>query len=293
VHDPRPPLATCRSRPVLTRHRVGSPRWPGPPLTIALIADFHDSAPWTTLADIAELVPRVMGIGPDRILLGGDFLAGRSLAGRRATAREIFEALGGLSAPLGTFAILGNHDWRDCALATATGGARNSVIEALAASPFRLLRNQSARIAAPQPFWLAGFDSQRPFGRGRPQRFHDPAAAYADIPDGAPVILAAHEPDYFAEPDPRALLQLSGHTHAGQANLFGWRPLTPSDYGGRYAWGAYRDGDRHLVVSGGIGFSGLPLRIAAPPEITHVTLRGASGIAPGDIAARTGTELEG
>ena len=287
------PLFVARSRrPVLVRHRIVSPRWPGPPLTIALLADFHVAAPWTTLADLAALVPRVMALGPDMIVLGGDFLAGRSLLGRRARAPQILAALAGLSAPLGSFAVLGNHDWKDCALAVATDHSRNSVAEALAASPFRLLRNQAVRVAAPEPFWVAGFDSQRPFHRRRPPHFHDPAATYADVPPDAPVILLAHEPDYFAEPDPRALLQLSGHTHAGQANLFGWRPLTPSQYGGRYAWGAHRDGDRHLVVSGGIGFSGLPLRIAAPPEITLVTLLGAAGLAPGDGAARTGAATE-
>jgi predicted MPP superfamily phosphohydrolase len=50
--------------------------------------------------------------------------------------------------------------------------------------------------------------------------------------------------------------------------------MTPSDFGGRYAHGHFQDGDRHLVVSGGIGFSGAPLRIAAPPEITLITLSG-------------------
>ena len=88
----------------------------------------------------------------------------------------------------------------------------------------------------------------------------------------APAILLAHEPDYFACADARAFLQISGHTHGGQANLAGWRPMTPSAHGGRYAWGHVREGGRHLIVSGGIGYSGLPLRFMQPPEITLVKL---------------------
>ena len=49
--------------------------------------------------------------------------------------------------------------------------------------------------------------------------------------------------------------------------------MTPSAYGSRYAWGHLRDGRRHLIVSGGVGYSGLPLRLFQPPEIVVVTIR--------------------
>jgi predicted MPP superfamily phosphohydrolase len=49
--------------------------------------------------------------------------------------------------------------------------------------------------------------------------------------------------------------------------------MTPSAHGGRYAWGHIREGGRHLIVSGGIGYSGVPLRLMQPPEITLVTLQ--------------------
>ncbi len=274
VNRTRPALATMRSRLRLVRHHVMTPRWQGAPLTIALLSDFHVARPWTTPEDLQLATRQVMAEAPDLVVLGGDFLAQRRFRGRLA-ARAIFDALAGLSAPLGVFAVLGNHDWRDCPAAVASGYQRNSVIEAAEAAGVPLLRNASLPMRwQGHDFWLVGLDSQRAYPQGSGLRLDDAGAAYAEVPPGAPVILLAHEPDCFADPDPRLVLQLSGHTHAGQMNLFGWRPLTPSRHGSRYAWGHVAEAGRHLVVSGGIGFSGLPLRLGAPPEWTMVTLGG-------------------
>ena len=95
------------------------------------------------------------------------------------------------------------------------------------------------------------------------------------------MILLAHEPDYFTIGDMRPSIQLSGHTHGGQANFLGWRPFTPSEHADRYAYGHVIEDGRHLVVSGGLGYTWLPLRIAQPPEITLLRLRG--GPTPEDM----------
>lgn len=216
----------------------------------------------------------VNGLGADLIVLAGDFIVDRKLPALRTPMAPIARILAGLSAPLGVHAILGNHDWRDCLLSRRTGGARNSVVEGLAAEGIPLLCNAAVRLRhGGAGFWLVGLDSQRPLATNPQPGRHDPAAAFAGVAAGEPRILLAHEPDYFAAGDDRAFLQISGHTHGGQFNLGGWRPLTPSAHGSRYGWGHVREGGRHLVVSGGIGFSGLPLRLFAPPEITLVTVR--------------------
>jgi len=77
-------------------------------------------------------------------------------------------------------------------------------------------------------------------------------------------------PDRFA-------VTLSGHTHGGQVRLpFIGRPVVPSAFGQRFAYGHIREGGRDLVVSGGLGCSIAPIRFGVPPEITVVTLRNAS-----------------
>ena len=89
-----------------------------------------------------------------------------------------------------------------------------------------------------------------------------------------PSILMAHEPDIFRKVPDRVALTLSGHTHGGQVRLFGWSPVVPSRYGNKYAYGHVTEGDRHMIVSGGLGCSILPVRFGVPPEIVVVDLGG-------------------
>jgi uncharacterized protein len=67
-------------------------------------------------------------------------------------------------------------------------------------------------------------------------------------------------------------LTLSGHTHGGQVRLFGYSPVTPSQFGNRSAYGHVIENGRHLLVSGGLGCSILPVRFGMPPEITVLNL---------------------
>ena len=79
-------------------------------------------------------------------------------------------------------------------------------------------------------------------------------------------------PEIFPEVPHRVALTLSGHTHGGQVRLLGWSPLVPSRYGNRYAYGHVVEDGRHLVVSGGLGTSILPVRLGVPLEIVLVDL---------------------
>jgi hypothetical protein len=268
---------TMTSHPQVVEYRVESARWTLPSLTITVLSDFHTCRPWTPLSAVGRVVEQANALGSDLIVLPGDFLRDRKMPGISEPAAATARVLAGLRAPLGVVASLGNHDWKDCPDAKATKFQRNSVVEAFAAEGIPLLQNGAMRVAHGAGFWLVGFDSQRPHHDPRRGGFHKPDQAFGGVPAGEPAILLAHEPDWFGERDARAFLQISGHTHGGQANLMGWRPMTPSVHGGRYAWGHVRDGERHLIVSGGIGYSGLPLRIFQPPEITVVTVAGKAG----------------
>ncbi|MCA0271183.1 MAG: metallophosphoesterase [Proteobacteria bacterium] len=265
--------ATMLSFPRLVTYHVAHPAWTLPELKIAVVADLHVCRPWTPLSRVEGIVKAVNALGADLILLPGDFLMDRKLPGVQEPAARIIDRLKQLSAPLGVAAVLGNHDWWDCRLSRQSGFARNSVAEALEGSGIHHLPNRALEIShGGGRFWLVGLDSQAARKHLRQPGFHDPETAFDTVPPGAPAILMAHEPDYFARGDARAFLQISGHTHGGQANLLGWRPMTPSAHGSRYAWGHKREEGRHLIVSGGIGYSGLPLRLLQPPEIVVVTV---------------------
>ena len=115
-------------------------------------------------------------------------------------------------------------------------------------------------------------------GRARPgtasvsSGLDDLHGTLAKVTDGSPVILLAHEPDIFPDVPERVSLTLSGHTHGGQVRLFGYSPVVPSRFGNRYAYGHVVEDDRHLIVSGGLGFSILPVRFGVRPEIVSVEL---------------------
>jgi uncharacterized protein len=102
----------------------------------------------------------------------------------------------------------------------------------------------------------------------------DLAGTLAQVTDDAPIILLAHEPDIFPSVTDRVALTISGHTHGGQVRLAGFSPVVPSRFGNRYAYGHVTERDRHLIVSGGLGCSVLPVRFGVPPEVVMVELGG-------------------
>jgi predicted MPP superfamily phosphohydrolase len=87
------------------------------------------------------------------------------------------------------------------------------------------------------------------------------------------VILLAHEPDIFVTVPERVSLTIAGHTHGGQIRVPFVPPVwAPSAYGARFAYGHIVERGRHMIVSGGLGCSKVPLRLGVPPEIVRVTL---------------------
>jgi predicted MPP superfamily phosphohydrolase len=194
---------------------------------------------------------------------------------RRVGMAEIAPVLAQLRAPLGVYSILGNHDWWDDADAQRerTGPAAAARVLRDAAIP--VLENDVVRLEKDgHGVWLAGLGDQIAFVLG-PRRFQgldDLPGTLAKIGDDAPVILLAHEPDIFPTVPERVALTLSGHTHGGQVRLFGYSPMVPSDYGNRYAYGHVVEDGRHLIVSGGLGTSILPVRFGVPPEIVLLEL---------------------
>src|SRR5205823_13155549 len=94
------------------------------------------------------------------------------------------------------------------------------------------------------------------------------------VPDGACVVLLAHEPDYIIESAEFGIdLQLSGHLHGGQIKLpFVGAMLSPSRFNRRYIEGWYKRDGTLLFVSRGLG--GHPaVRVACKPEVAVITLR--------------------
>ncbi len=68
-------------------------------------------------------------------------------------------------------------------------------------------------------------------------------------------------------------LTLAGHTHGGQIRIpVIWPRFVPSRYGARFAYGHIIETGRHMIVSGGLGTSMVPVRLGVPPEIVHIDI---------------------
>ncbi len=250
--------------------------WPaGHPLRIAILSDLHLCEPYLSLARLQQVIDRTNALSPDITLILGDIPASSKYRIRAIPPEESCPLLAGLAAPLGVHAVLGNHDWwQDLAAQSRRAGPTRTGL-ALERAGIPVLQNQAVKIGqGPGAFWLAGLGDQIAFpdGQGGWTGVDDLPATLAQVTDDAPVILMAHEPDIFPHVPERVALTLSGHTHGGQVRLFGWSPVVPSNYGNRYAYGAVEERGHHIVISGGIGYSGIPVRFGVPPEITVVDL---------------------
>jgi predicted MPP superfamily phosphohydrolase len=226
------------------------------PLRIAFASDFH-TGPTTDPAVLVSASNALRAAAPDVLLLGGDFV------GFEADAIDwLAPLLGSIPAPLGRFAVLGNHDrWTDA----------DYIGRKLEDAGIQLLVNRNVRLAAPADgLWICGLDDDR---HGHP----DGAAALRGA-EGARIVLM-HSPSGLLELGTlRFDLALCGHTHGGQIALPGGIPLLlpAGPLSRKYARGRFDLGEgRTLIVSVGLGCGGLPIRTFATPEILlcHVAER--------------------
>ena len=269
----------------VARYHVSPPNWPtGLQLRIAAIADLHACDPWMSLDHIQEIVARTNALKPDIVVMLGDYVAGHRKVTRFIPASEWAGVLAGLKAPLGVHAVLGNHDWWEDKTVQREGQGPTIAARALEAAGIPVYENDARRLSKDgHPFWLAGLGDQlayMPARRFRPLKrigVDDLGATLAKVTDDAPVVLMAHEPDIFPVVPARVALTFAGHTHGGQIALAGVPALVPSRFGRRFAYGHVVEDGRHLIVSGGLGCSGVPVRFGVPPEIVLVELGGAHG----------------
>ena len=245
-------LLSAASDPVVRRYHYRPAQWPAgaPPMRLVLLTDTHVSGPDTPPARLKRIVETINGLGPDLVLLGGDYVSAKKIATRRYGAAEAIRPLASLKASSGVIAVLGNHDhWDD-------GPA---IERELARAGITVLDNTAVRKG---PLAIGGVDDDFT-GHAKLAAVAAKLASLGGVP-----ILLTHSPDVFPEVPAGIGLVLAGHTHCGQIRLpvIG-APATMSRYGQRFLCGVVADGERRLIVSAGVGTSILPLRLNAPPDL--------------------------
>ena len=248
-------------RLVVRERELALPHWPQrlDGLRAGVLSDLHAGVPYAGLDAIRRVVDELNARAPDVQLLLGDYLDASQRWRQPLAPERVAEELARLRSPLGTIAVIGNHDWRN---------SGDRMWRALEAVGITVLEDRAVELRPPGgPFWVAGLADLR-------HRRPDIGAALRDVPRDAPVLMLSHDPDLFPGVPNRVSLTLSGHTHGGQVAIpILRRPMLPSYYGERYARGHIVEHGRHLLVTSGVGTSGLPIRFLAPPEVHVLTLR--------------------
>ena len=258
----------------VNRYDLVLPRWPSEQdgLLVALLSDLHVGSPGNGVDKLKEVVSRVNRARPDVVLLAGDYVVSGVRGATPVPPQRTADILKGLEAPLGVFAVLGNHDhWYG---AEPVRGAFES-------AGIRVLENEVLRLQGEGfDFWLVGIGD---LWESHP----DVDTILEGLPEGVASIALTHNPDLFPRIPDRVDLTLAGHTHGGQVDFPLWgTPIVPSRFGSRYARGHVVEGGRHLFVTSGLGTSLLPVRFRVPPEVALVRVGSAlSPLFPRELAA--------
>lgn len=243
---------------LVVRHlRMELPGWQSD-LRIAVLSDLHVGSPHVGLDKLRTIVERTDAENPALVVLLGDYVIGGPnrgggiRGGGFVEPEPIAEELKKLRAPLGVYAVLGNHDWW-------YDGER--VGKALNDAGIELLENRAVHVGH---IWLGGIADLW-------TRDPDVAGTLRQVMGDDPVVLITHNPDIFPEVPARVSLTLAAHTHGGQVNLpLIGRVVTTSRLG--YTAGEFVEQGRHLFVTTGIGTSIMPVRLGVPPEIVILTV---------------------
>lgn len=249
------------NRLIVRQQTIAIKSWPQEfsGLRIALISDIHAGGPFIDEKKLQQIVTTTNALNPDLIVLLGDYMSQNTWHAHEIAPEVIAANLKQLRAPLGVYGVLGNHDWW-------YNGEK--VRRAFEAEGIRILEDDVVEVKWRQgSFWLVGLADMWT----RPQHVDE---TIAKVPSGSAIIALTHNPDIFPKLSKTVPLLLAGHTHGGQVRLpLIGTPVTPSDYGQRYAAGHIFENDHHLFVTSGIGTSILPLRFRVPPEIVILTLK--------------------
>ncbi len=218
------------------------------PLRVLHLTDVHirDQGPW-----LDALCERIAACRCDLIALTGDVV---TRGWTEAAASQFLQALP--PAELGRFATMGNWEhW---------GGAPAERWRPFCAEHgVQLLQDQGVDLG---PLYLAGTEdllATRP----------DVDRALADLPADRQSLVLTHSPGLFPRlARPEVGLVLAGHSHGGQFRLPGVGALFVPRATHAYVAGWYREGESHLFVSRGLGWSIAPMRLWCPPELAEIRL---------------------
>jgi uncharacterized protein len=237
----------------------GWPRW-SRPLRVVFISDLHTGSHTDDVERLKLIVDDAARVSPDLVLFGGDYVNMQPFGGGRVPPQITAAILARLYAPLGCYAVLGNHDY--------IYGA-DDVADALKHHGMTVLENARRAIKfEDQWIQIAGIPDAHVV---RPESH----SILGRLSRAEPTIVLSHDPVWFRHLPPGPHLMLAGHTHGGQIRFPVIGPITNASKAPlRWSYGLVEEDGRLLYVTSGIGTSGVPIRWGIPPELVVLDLIG-------------------
>lgn len=220
------------------------------PVRIVHISDLHANQR-LGMDYYQKVMDQVRDLRADILVWTGDYVSNSSKLGL------LEELLQDLPAGLGSFAVLGNHDY---------WAGKAGITRVLEAAGLQMLSRQPVRVALDDETTLVISGCEMPWSK-TPCRIASPGAGEISI------VLSHSADSIYSFCEAGADLVFSGHFHAGQIQLPWIGPLVvPSKFGRRFYHGHFRINHTHLFVSAGVGASTPYVRIYCPPDIIVVDL---------------------
>lgn len=242
---------------------------------VAVIADLQVGMWWANTAMIERIVEEVVEEDPAALLIAGDFVYSEDPPNPEKIDEVIDLLAPVLDADIPTFAVMGNHDY--------LVDAADQLTNRLGAHGVTVLQNASTPLSITAADGTA--ETLHIVGIGLAYKgLADVEKALSAVPDGAPRLVMMHNPTTFpALPEASAPLAVAGHTHCGQITVPGnpqwsWLAWTTNEtmVADGFAPEGFGAPGNDLFVTCGIGFSNLPMRIGAPPQLVFFDLQPAA-----------------
>lgn len=225
-------------------------------LNIALISDVHLGAVGSE-SRLAEIVDEINSLNPDLVLIAGDFFDTTYSAIKNP--QKAIKTISRIEATFGTYACLGNHD---------AGETFNQMQNFLKQSNVNLL-NDSYTVIDNRLILVGRLDAHSIGGYGDLKR-----KPFAEIglkkDENLPVIVMDHNPQNIGEYNSDVDLIVCGHTHKGQ--IFPANIVTSLVYDVDYGYYRKNPQSPQVIVTAGVGYWGMPMRVGTNSEIVSIKL---------------------
>lgn len=242
-------------------------------IKIGHVSDIHSGSFFNKTA-VKGGVEMMLSEKPDLIFFTGDLVNNES-----SEVKDYINIFDKFKAPLGVYAVTGNHDYGDYHRWESTEAKRRNfkdLIEAHRLMNFKLLMNQNHIIEqGGEKLAILGNEN---WGGGRFSKYGRLDLAHTGTDEAAVKLLLSHDPSHWdaqVRPSYKDIdVMFSGHTHGFQFGIelgnFKW---SPSQYAYKQWAGLYQEGSQYLYVNRGFGYLGYPGRIGMPPELTIMELK--------------------